>query len=124
MLDISDNQQTHINFNTIFQRMKKILDSKQKLEDMFEKFTDQINSLNSYIDLYEEQLKSSTIKRSDNDSNRCSNLSKKKKLCSNFNDNDDDDDDDDNNNNNNISKSKKPYKICPYRETDPQGKKE
>jgi predicted nuclease with TOPRIM domain len=68
---MNDNQQTHINFNSVFHGIKKVIDSKQKLEEMFEKFTDQINSLNSYIDIYSRQLELQN--RSDNNSDCSSN---------------------------------------------------
>jgi hypothetical protein len=103
----SESDATYISFTTISNGMDLVLDCKDKLENMFKVFSDQVNALNSYIDLY--KLQECKQKRRDNDSNR----SGKKKFCSNFNINNGDDNDDyecnNNNNNNNSKKSCKKY---------------
>jgi hypothetical protein len=99
---------THISFSSILSEINHLLDSKIKLDEMFKDFTNSLNSLNYYIGLYQRHEIHPQLG--------------KKKFCKN---NDDNDDIDDNNNNNyNNTKSIKPYKICPYRETDPKDKKE
>jgi hypothetical protein len=76
---------------------------------MFKKFTAQINSLNSYIDVYGRL--------------EVHHQHRKKKFCSNINNNGYNDSDDNNNNNNNNNNNLKSKKFCSYRATDPKGKK-
>jgi hypothetical protein len=111
MSDFSDDQPTHISFDSISHEIKKILSSKMKLDEIFQQFTNQVNALNSYINLYQEQLKSSS---NINDSDR----SGKKKFCSNVNNNNVDECS--NNNNNGLKK----HRTCCYSETDPEGRVE
>jgi hypothetical protein len=57
MSDFND-QPTHISFTSISNEIKKVLASKIKLDEMFEQFTNHVNALNSYINIYGYQLES------------------------------------------------------------------
>jgi hypothetical protein len=104
----SEYDDTYISFSSISNSIKKVLQSKIKVDEMFEQFTNQVNALNSSILLYNEQLKKQ--KTNVNDSDRG-----KKKFCSNINNNITDEC---NNNNNHVKK----HRTCCYTETDPKVK--
>jgi hypothetical protein len=105
----SEVDDTHISFKSISKGIEDVLEFKLQVDTTLKNFSDSVNSLSASITLYNKQLRTQHVNDSDHNYNNG-----KKKFCNN------NDDDDDNNN----SKSKKPYKICPYRETDPKGKKE
>jgi hypothetical protein len=109
----SENDDTHINFNSIFNGIKKVLNSKKQLDGMFKEFTNDVNSLNSSIILYKDQLKSSS-----NINN--SHQSGKKMFCSNVNNNHLNDEC----NNNNNTEPKKKRKTSCYQESTKEGKAE
>jgi hypothetical protein len=108
----SENDSTYISFNSISKGIKRVLHSKIELDGLFKQFTNDVNSLNSSIILYKEQLKSSS-----NVNN--SNQSGKKKFCSNVNNNNNVDEC---NNNNNTEPQKR--KTSCYQESNKQGKAE